>query len=138
MQISCGTISYTIINGEPRYVLVREPRTNYYGFPKGHIEAGESEIETAIRETWEEASINVDIVEGFRWENKFRLKSGGLKKVIYFLASYEGQSPSRNPEFERLDVMSLPFEKAYALLEYAETKKMLFEANEYVKACASV
>jgi len=137
MQVSCGTIACTLVNGEPRYVIVREPRTNYYGFPKGHMESGESEIETAVRETWEEASINVDIVEGFRWENKFRLKSGGTKKVIYFLARFENQRPCRNLAFERLDVLLLPYEKAYAMLEYPETKKMLFEANEYIKACAN-
>lgn len=136
MQISCGTISFTVIGGVPHYVIVREPRTNYYGFPKGHIESGESETETALRETWEEASINVDIIDGFRWENTFHLKSGGLKKVIYFLAGFAGQTPKRNMAFEKLEVLLLPFEKAYEMLEYDETKKMLMEANEYIKTCA--
>ena len=138
MQISCGTISCTFANGEPRYVIVREPRTNYYGFPKGHMENDETERDTAIRETWEEASIHVDIVEGFRWENKFRLKSGGVKKVIYFLARFERQKPMRNYLFERLEVMLLPFEEAYEKLEYPETKKMLLEAHEYMKTCTEI
>lgn len=134
MQISCGTIAYTLVKGEPRYVIIREPRTSYYGFPKGHMEPGETEEQTALRETWEEASINVDIVEGHRWENKFRLKNGGMKKVIYFLAQFRDQSPRRNYSFERLEVLLLPYRRAYALLEYAETKRMLYEANEYIES----
>ena len=136
MQISCGTIACTFIKGVPHYVIICEPKTNSHGFPKGHMERGETEIETAIRETWEEASIHVNIIDGFRRENQFRLKSGGIKKVIYFLATFSGQKPRRNYEFEKLTVKLLPYEEAYEVLEYPETKKMLAEANEYIKACA--
>lgn len=38
----------------------------YYGFPKGHLEKNEIEEQTAIRETYEEVGINVEIIQGFR------------------------------------------------------------------------
>ena len=47
---SCGTVTFTKIDGEIKYLLTR---TDYgvYGFAKGHVEDGESERQTAVRET---------------------------------------------------------------------------------------
>ena len=39
MEYSCGAVLYTWRDGVPQYVLVYD---SHYGFPKGHIEPGES------------------------------------------------------------------------------------------------
>ena len=44
---SCGFIAYTEQNGEKRYLLIKSTNGDV-GFPKGHVEAGESERETAL------------------------------------------------------------------------------------------
>ena len=54
MEKSCGCIVFN--NGK---VLVEESISGFYGFPKGHIENGESEEECAIRETKEECNLDV-------------------------------------------------------------------------------
>ena len=38
---SAGAVLYTVIDGERRYVLVRE-KNGSYGLPKGHVEPGET------------------------------------------------------------------------------------------------
>ena len=47
MERSCGAVLYRLTDGAPQYVLVLG---GDWGFPKGHMEAGETELETALRE----------------------------------------------------------------------------------------
>ena len=42
------------INEEYRFLLIKNRRSNNWGFPKGHIEKGETEVATAKREVLEE------------------------------------------------------------------------------------
>lgn len=54
----CGII-YIITSSENKYLLVCGHKSEKWGFPKGHMEMGESEEETAIREFYEETGIKV-------------------------------------------------------------------------------
>lgn len=42
---SCGAVVFTRINHEIRYVLVQQLE-GFHGFPKGHMEEGETEEQT--------------------------------------------------------------------------------------------
>ena len=100
LEKSCGTIPYTINNGTIHYLLVKAKDDGYCGFPKGHVEANESEEETALRETLEETSVNVQINREFRYEISYQMDNGNTKTVIYFLANFKNQTPKRNKDFE--------------------------------------
>ena len=53
-EISCGVIPvYVKENGEKEFFLVLQ-NNNDWSFPKGHVEEGESFLETAERELFEE------------------------------------------------------------------------------------
>ena len=62
---SCGVIPYIVINNEIRFVLVKQ-NNGFICFPKGHVEEGETERDTALRELKEETGLTVDLLEGFR------------------------------------------------------------------------
>ena len=51
---SCGAVVYRMINDEVRYLLIKNRRSTHWGFPKGHIEKGETHEQTAMREVLEE------------------------------------------------------------------------------------
>lgn len=132
---SCGTIPYTINNGEIYYLLVKALDDGYCGFPKGHVESGESEEDTALRETWEETSIKPILDTDFRFELSYRMNNGNDKTVVYFLAQFSEQAPRHNAEFETFQYLILPFEDALSELTYENSKEMLKSANEYLMKC---
>jgi 8-oxo-dGTP pyrophosphatase MutT (NUDIX family) len=131
---SCGTLPYTVKNGVIHYLLIKSKSNGDCGFPKGHIEAGESETETAVRETWEETSLRVDADGRFRYEISYRMSNGNLKTVVYFPARFCDEEPRRNNDFEDFDYLVLPFDKAYEALTFENTKQMLKSANEFLKS----
>ena len=50
---SCGAVVFTRIDNNIKYLLIQNLE-GVYGFPKGHVEEGETLIECAVRETEEE------------------------------------------------------------------------------------
>ena len=128
---SCGTVLYTVKENVIYYVLLKA-RDGYCGFPKGHVEAGESEQETALRETREETSIRAEIVGDFRRETVYKMQNGNEKTVVYFLARYSDQTPAHNPGFEIRDHLVLPLEEACKALTFENTKEILRDAEEYI------
>ena len=78
---SCGVI---VINKDKQILLVKH-QAGHYGFPKGHVESGETEIETAIRETKEETNIDVSIIGKYRFVISYDTKYNTYKDVVYFI-----------------------------------------------------
>ena len=95
---SCGAVVFRAAEGVVQYLLVRG-HEGFWGFPKGHVEAGESEQATALREIREETGLDVALVDGFRTTNAHTLAREGklntIKQNVYFLAQCPRQTPSR-------------------------------------------
>src|SRR5262249_45255000 len=76
------------------YLLLDNRRDGMPGFPKGHQDGEESDLETALRETREETGLDdVDVVPGFREEIRYRVRKAGefrMKTVVYFRARHRG------------------------------------------------
>ena len=66
---SCGCI---IIDDNNKVLLVYGNGSYFWGFPKGHVEDGESEVETAKREVKEEVGLDVVIDENKRFNKRIR------------------------------------------------------------------
>ncbi len=132
---SCGTVLFTLKDGEIHYLLIKGKRGGNCGFPKGHTEPGETEEQTALRETWEETSIRAELIPGFRRETEYRLKNGNTKKVVYFVASYFGAEPERNAGFEDFDYLLIPFDRAIKAVGFPNMKRLLADADAFIKMC---
>lgn len=129
---SCGGVVYTKIENKIYFVIV-ESITGSYGFPKGHIENGETEEETALREIQEEVGLNVKLDNTFCMVDKYKLNRSGVdKKVVYFIGEYENQKIVYQKE-ELNGAYLLDFEDAYNLLKYDRLKEILKKANKKIK-----
>ena len=132
LEKSCGTIPYTIKDGIVYYLLLKSKDGRHCNFPKGHVEGNETEKETAIRETFEETSVKVEINSDFRYVMRWQLGNGNQKDIAFFLGEFKDQEPKRNENFEDFDYLLLPFERALDALTVEESKKMLAKANDLI------
>ncbi len=129
LERSCGAVVTTNIDGQRYYVLVKG---GYIGLPKGHMEQGETEQQTALREVKEETCVQAEIIYGFRRVVVYRMPNGNQKRVVYFLAQYTEQEARRNPE-EFLKVMVLPYGDAVRALTFENDRAILRAAEKFMR-----
>ena len=128
---SCGGVLFTRDSGEVRYVLIRQTN-GVYGFPKGHMEPGETERETALREIREEVGLNPTLLEGFCATESYEIPSRFSRKtVVYFLGEFSGQKPVvQQTELTQVELLS--YEDAMALLRFRDKRETLRKAQEFI------
>ena len=138
---SCGAVLYAKDrsgsgnggNGDIKFLLVRGP-TNRVGFPKGHIERGETEFETALREIYEETSLNVVLKADFKEEYEYRINGFIKKKVVYFLAEFNINDEYKiRDNKEIIEQRLISYEEARSLLRFTQDKEILRKAYEKIK-----
>lgn len=131
-EYSCGAVVFTRTDGQILFVVVQE-QAGAYSFPKGHMEAGETEPETARREVFEETGLNPYFIPGFREEDEYDLaeKPGTRKRVTYFLAEYR-DTPlvPRQGEIRRIQL--LPYDRALLCFEHEGTRSVLTKALAFL------
>lgn len=132
LEESCGAVVFTRTEGEIRYVLLRSLE-GIYGFPKGHREPGETQEETALRETREEVGLRVTLLAGFSAQDEYPVpkKPGTVKRVRFFLAQFSDQEIV--PQKEELSGAGLySYERAMQLIQHESWRRILNEAHEYL------
>lgn len=124
---SCGCI---II--EKGKVLLIQQTKGHWGFPKGHMELGETEIETAKREVKEETNIDVEINENKRYVMEYFTDKGNFKQVVLFIA----RKTSGNEKYQESEIKTMKwmtYEEAINTITYDNArelfKKILREEN---------
>ena len=83
---SCGAVVYRYVNDIIEVLLIRH-RDGHWSYPKGHMEMGESEVQTAYREILEETGLSVRIDSRFRKVVTYTTKHGVVKDVVFFAAT---------------------------------------------------
>jgi 8-oxo-dGTP diphosphatase len=131
-EFSSGGIVYK----DDHFLLVenarmKNPEEKWWGFPKGHLEEGESTEEAAIREVEEETGIKAEIVEKIG-QSKYVITKNNqkiFKVVTIFLMKYVAGEPKAQIG-EVSDVIWLPYEEAFKKLTYPGDKDLLKKAKE--------
>ena len=130
---SCGAVVYKKENNELKFLLVYQ-NNGHHSFPKGHMEANETEIETALREIKEETNLDVDIDSNFRVSTSYFIESRNvMKEAIYFVAT-----PTTfnliNQEGEISECSWYSYDEVMQKIEFEDTKDILKKAYEYIKS----
>lgn len=115
-QKSCGAVIFRKTSEGFEYLCLFQRRSQTYSVPKGHMEAFETEKETAQREIKEEIGISVDFVQGFRETVQYEIADGKLKTVVLFLVECRENITTDEKEIEKYEWLSS--EKAKAILPY--------------------
>lgn len=98
LQKSCGAILYRQTQSGSEFLLLLQGRSETWSFPKGHMEAGETEKQTAIREISEETGLSVELIPDFRYRIRYKISQKIEKQVVLFLARADGGTVSLNRE----------------------------------------
>ena len=119
---ACGAVVYTFLNGRIHYVIIQQ-QEGFHGFPKGHVEKNETEIETAIREVKEETNLDVEIDANKRYTMEYVTDKGTLKQVVLFIAKCTG-GEIKAQECEVNDIKWLDFDEAMQTITYDNTREL--------------
>lgn len=118
---SCGAV---VFDGDK--ILLIKQLEGHWGFPKGHVEGGETEVQTAVREIKEETNYDVEIDERYRYQESYSPKEDVKKDVVYFVAKKMGGNMLAQVE-EIQDIKWLSIEDAINKLTYQSSKNVLRE-----------
>ena len=124
-------------NKEIKYLLLHYPSTtrgaesDYWDFPKGHIEKGENELTALKREVEEETGLkDLEIVDGFKEWIKYFFKHQGknvFKIVTFYLAETKTEEIKISPE--HIGYQWLAFQQALNQLKFDNAKNVLKKVN---------
>ncbi|HEU0299875.1 MAG TPA: NUDIX domain-containing protein [Longimicrobium sp.] len=134
-QTAAGVVLFRDGGEARRYLLMRSALTRrpIWEFPKGGVEAGETEAQAAVRELWEESGIGesqISVLEGYREEERYVFTQGQgeertliVKKVIYFLATTDEERVVISREAE--EYRWATYEEAMRLIRFPGKRRVL-------------
>jgi bis(5'-nucleosidyl)-tetraphosphatase len=145
-QIAAGIVLFHVVDGVRRYLLVRSALTRrpIWEFPKGGVEAGETDEIAAERELQEEAGVregDYRVLEGFREEERYVFTQGKgesrtliVKRVVYFLAESHTDAVTISHEAEAF--RWAPYDEAHRLLRFPGKRSVLERAESLLARSA--
>ena len=122
---SCGVLPFRMENGKQEFLLVYEAFSKCWSIPKGHIERGETDEETALRELMEETGLSAKLDISRKASIEYPISSHARKEVAFYLGEVIGTPKVREGEIEKFKWVPL-----------AELKDYLFP--DTFQACISV
>lgn len=97
---SCGVIPYRKVEGRIEYLLLFQHGSQTWSFPKGHMDAGETELDTALRELREETGLTAELLPNFRETVRYNMSNLTYKDVVLFLGEVHAEATDAPGEIE--------------------------------------
>lgn len=129
---SCGAVVYRRSHGNTEILLIKHLRSGCWSFPKGHIEEGETETQTAVREIKEETNIDISIDDpSFRETVVFSPRRDTRKEVVYFIG--RALSMDAVPQEDEIsDIRWVEIGSAASKLTYDNDRLIVNKARAYL------
>ena len=102
-QKSCGVVPFRRAGGWNRNFCFCSSGVPEHHSPKGHMEAGETEERTALRELFEETGFRTRLIPSARAATEYRISSVARKQVVFFLGEVHGE-----PKLQAKEISILP------------------------------
>lgn len=127
---SCGVLPYRVVNGEREFLLVFETYSKCWSLPKGHMEAGETEAETALRELYEETGMTAILDTGRHAAIRYPISAFAEKEVIFYPGVVTGTPKVREGEIDKFKWVTAEGLQADLFPDtYAACKTLLTETD---------
>ena len=116
---SCGAVIFD----HDKVLLIKQSNDDW-GFPKGHVEGDETEMETSIREVKEETNIDIEVFIDKKYTISYEISESILKEVVYFVAKPLTNELLIQPN-EILDAKWLDFNSAIKTITHDRVRNVL-------------
>lgn len=101
LRKSCGVLAYREVDGHREYLIVYEQYSQCWSLPKGHMEAGETETQTALRELYEETGLTAVLDTTLSATIEYPISPICRKQVVFFPGKVSGTPRAQEGEIER-------------------------------------
>jgi bis(5'-nucleosidyl)-tetraphosphatase len=147
---SIGAVLFRREGNDILYLILQHPldsKEEYWNFPKGHVEKGETWEETLRREVKEETGIkSLKIISNFYVSNRYFYRAKGNEKikrkkskkginifkiVTYYLAKTKIEKIKISDE--HIDGTWVGYNEAMKMLTYEQSKKVLKKGNDFLE-----
>ncbi|MEG1953572.1 MAG: NUDIX domain-containing protein [Hydrogenoanaerobacterium sp.] len=126
---SCGALVYRKKDSSsPELLLIRHRYGGHWSFPKGHVEEGENEVQTALREVKEETGLTIELIDGFRECVEYYPKPNVKKLVVYFLGYAKDDNVHKQDE-EVSETKWLGVDDALVAVTFKNDKNLIVAAK---------
>lgn len=127
---SCGALVVRRGEYELELLLIKH-NGGHWAFPKGHVEVGETEEQTACREVQEETGLTVKLDTRYREMVTFSPAPRTLKDVVYFAATVV--SGIEIPQLSEVsDVRWVPFSEAEHYITFENDRHLFRKLQEFI------
>ncbi|XP_013193503.1 bis(5'-nucleosyl)-tetraphosphatase [asymmetrical] [Amyelois transitella] len=130
---AAGLVIYRKVSQGIQFLLLQTSYGEHHWTPpKGHVDPGESDWVTALRETKEEAGfseVDLEIHKDISKTLDYNVK-GKPKAVVYWLAKLKNPNQEVKLSHEHQDLKWLPLQQAQEISGYDDMKQLLAEFNE--------
>ncbi len=139
-EFSAGAVIFKRVGDKMLFLLIHSKRNKMWGFPKGHLEHGETEKEAARREIKEETGLsNLRFIDGFEEKVMYETVSKRPpfegerieKYVTYFLCEMKFQDIMIDGR-EISDYAFLPLGEAEELVRFRNLNNILRKAYDFL------
>ena len=127
-----------MLNNFPEYLMLKASYGDkHWTPPKGHVDPGENDLQTALRETQEEAGLKESDLEvkDFKVEVNYDITTPGRecrKEVIYFLAKVVDPKVEVKLSEEHTDLSWGNLQQAGDLGGYDEMRNILKKCDTFI------
>ena len=141
-EFSAGAIVFKREGDAISFLIIYSKRNRLWGFPKGHLEQGESAEQAALREIKEETGLgNLEFINGFKEDVRYEtvskrppFKGQKIEKyVTYFLCEVKNQDIIVDGR-EITDYRFLAISEAEKLVKFRNLNKVLRRAHDFLQA----